>query len=148
MVVLVGVGVMRLFDAYPLSLQALTVFSVGYLLYMAYRIATAAPSLSRAATGSGRPMTFFQAALYQWINPKSWSMAVTATTVYSPSRDLDAIVAVAAVFGLVALPCITVWAVMGQNLKRFLGTNRRLRQFNWLMATSLVASLIPVLSSY
>ena len=52
---------------------------------------------------------------------------------------------VAGVFLLVNLPSVSVWIIAGQQLRRWLTTNRRLQVFNWTMAVLLVASLWPVL---
>ena len=143
MVLLVGAGLVQLFDRYPVSYTVLKVASVVYLLYLAWKIAHAAPAQSRDATGS--PMTFLQAAAFQWVNPKAWAMALTATTAYAPGQTLNAIIIVALVFGAVNLPSVSTWTVLGQQMARILTNPRRLVMFNWTMAILLVASLYPVL---
>jgi threonine/homoserine/homoserine lactone efflux protein len=90
-------------------------------------------------------MTFIQAALFQWVNPKAWTMAVTAVTVYMPSNTYAAILLVAAVFGAINLPSVSTWTLLGQQMARILTNPRRLVMFNWSMAALLVASLYPVL---
>ncbi|MTI02690.1 LysE family translocator [Roseibium sp. RKSG952] len=143
MVLLVGAGLVQLFDRYPVSYTVLKVASVVYLLYLAWKIAHAAPAQSRDATGS--PMTFLQAAAFQWVNPKAWAMALTATTAYAPGQTLNAIIIVALVFGAINLPSVSTWTVLGQQMARILTNPRRLVVFNWTMAVLLVASLYPVL---
>ncbi|MEL6808087.1 MAG: LysE family translocator [Pseudomonadota bacterium] len=143
MVLLVGAGLVQVFDAYPISHQVLKVGSVLYLLYLAWKIANAAPA--RKGEDTGRPMTFLQAAAFQWVNPKAWSMALTAVTVYTPDNTLPAIVLVAVVFGAINLPSVSTWTIVGQQMARFLTNKTRLRAFNWTMAALLVASLYPVL---
>ncbi|MEL6748550.1 MAG: hypothetical protein AAFO79_12185, partial [Pseudomonadota bacterium] len=93
----------------------------------------------------GRPFTFLQAAAFQWVNPKAWSMALTAITLYASSRSLLAILAVAVVFGAINLPCVSCWAVLGQQMRRLLSSPARLQAFNWTMAVLLVASLVLML---
>lgn len=90
-------------------------------------------------------MTFIQAMLFQWVNPKAWSMALTAIALYAPDRNLAAVALVAAVFGIINLPSTSLWAVMGQALSGWLASPARLRAFNWTMAGLLVASMIPLL---
>ncbi|MBT8476309.1 MAG: LysE family translocator, partial [Alphaproteobacteria bacterium] len=119
MVVLVGAGLIGLFDLWPTSYTVLKVVSVGYLLYLAWKIATAAAPKGDGQAG-GRPFTFLQAALFQWVNPKAWFMALTAITVYAPSQSLAAILSVAAVFAAVNLPSVSVWTWMGQQIRRYL----------------------------
>lgn len=144
MVAMVGLGLMQLFDALPSSYLVLKVLSVSYLLYLAARIATASPA-GNAESGRGRPLNFAQAAAFQWVNPKAWTMALTAISVYAPTRDMAAVALVAAVFGLVNLPSVSLWTVLGFQLQRVLSQPRHLRLFNGVMALLLVGSLYPVL---
>jgi len=144
MVILVGAGLIGLFDAFPVTHTILKVGSVLYLLWLAWKIAHAAPPQSDP-DHSGRPMTFLQAAAFQWVNPKAWTMALTAIAVYAPDRTLWTILLVGLTFGLVNLPSVSTWTVLGQQLRRWLTSPRRLRMFNWTMAALLVASLWPVL---
>ena len=143
MLTLVGAGLIQLFDAWPPSYDVMRVLSVVYLLWLAWKTATAA-GLSKATEG-GRPITFLQAAAFQWVNPKAWAMAVTAMTAYAPDRSISAVVVVAVLFGLVNLPSISSWTLLGQQMARFLTNQRRRVAFNVTMAVLLVASLYPVL---
>jgi threonine/homoserine/homoserine lactone efflux protein len=143
MVVVVGAGLARLFDLWPPLHLVLKLASVVFLLWLAWRIAHAAPP-SETVEG-GRPLTFFEAAAFQWVNPKAWAMALTAVSVYSPDGTLVSVALVAVVFGIVNIPSVGVWTVMGVQLRRWLTTAARLRRFNWTMAALLVASLWPVL---
>ena len=143
MVVLVGLGIIQLFDNYPLSYQILKVVSVAYLLYLAYKIAISASNFD-SSDAKVVPMTFIQAVLFQWVNPKAWTMALTAISVYAPSKSVAAIVFVALIFGAVNLPCISSWTALGQKMQNFLTSNKRLRIFNFSMASLLVLSLYPV----
>lgn len=140
MIVLVGVGLMGLFDLFPVLNTVLKVVSVVYLLWLAWKIANAAAP--DTATGArAKPMTFFQAVLFQWVNPKAWSMALTAIALYAPDRNLGAVLLVAAIFGIINLPSTSLWAVMGQVMRSWLSSPARLKAFNWTMAALLVGSL-------
>ncbi len=143
MLVLVGTGLVGVFEAYPVSYTILKAVSVAYLLYLAWKIAMA--SAPGEAAGAAKPMTFLQAALFQWVNPKAWAMALTAVTVYAPSQSIAAIGLVAIVFGLVNLPSVSSWTILGQEMRRFLNKPSRLRVFNVVMAILLIASLLPIL---
>ena len=142
MVILVGIGLVQVFDAYPPSYDVLKVVSIIYLCYLAWRIAKAAPL--QESDEAGTPITFFQAALFQWVNPKAWAMALTAVSVYAPSQNLEAIALVAIIFGAVNLPSVSSWTVLGQQIRRVLTKPIRLRIFNITMALMLVASLYPI----
>lgn len=143
MVALVGAGLVQVFDAFPATYTVLKTASVAYLLYLAWKIANA--GAPKAAHADARPMTFLQAAAFQWVNPKAWTMALTAITVYAPDRSMAAILGVALIFGIVNLPTVSTWALAGREMRRFLTSQRRLTLFNVTMAVLLVASLYPVL---
>lgn len=143
MILLVGAGLMQMFDAWPQSYNALRVASVLYMSWLAWKIVHAAPASADAPRG--QPLTFLQAAAFQWVNPKAWAMALTALSVYAADSTLLAFGIVALVFGLINLPAITLWTLMGQQLARFLTSPTRLRTFNWTMAALLMGSLYPVL---
>ena len=148
MVVLVGAGLVGLFEAFPISHTILKVMSVAYLLFLAWKIATAAGPVEAGADAdakSGTPMTFVQAALFQWVNPKAWTMALTAVTVYAPNNHFISILMVAMIFTIINFPSVGSWTVLGQIMRQFLTNPRRLMIFNIVMAVLLVGSLYPVL---
>lgn len=143
MTFVVGVGLAGLFQTYPLTRTAMEVVSVFYMLWLAWKIAHAAAPQDRQAGGT--PMTFLQAAAFQWVNPKAWAMATNAVTLYTPDRSLWAVALVALIFGAINLPSVSLWTLTGQQLRRVLTNPRRLTIFNWTMAGLLVLSLVPVL---
>lgn len=145
MVTMVGLVLLRIFETYPVLNTALTVIAVIYMTWLAWKIAMAVPPEARQVTG--KPFTFLQAAAFQWVNPKAWVMAITAITAYAPQSwsALSGSLLVAGVFLMTNLPSITVWAVLGVQVRRFLGTARRLRVFNVTMAVLLLASFYPML---
>ena len=144
MVFLVGVGLMSVFDVVPYSYEVLKIASVIYLCWLAWKVANSGEAKQDGTRGS--PLTFIQAALFQWVNPKAWSMALTAITLYAPDRSLMAVLVVALIFGAVNLPSVSCWTVMGQQMRLLLTNPIRLRIFNYTMAGLLLASLIPVLT--
>ncbi|WP_166416212.1 LysE family translocator [Cochlodiniinecator piscidefendens] len=147
MVFLVGIGLVQLFDTYPISYTILKIVSIAYLLYLAWKIAMTRKVSKLEGEEQGTPMTFMQAALFQWVNPKAWTMALTAITVYAPQPSTTiGVTIVAVIFGLVNLPSVSVWAYLGQEMSRFLGTPTRVRAFNISAALLLVASLYPLLT--
>lgn len=143
MAILVGLGVMQLFDAFPISYDVLKVLSVLYMVFLAYKIATSSNSMEGKKT-KAQPMTFMQAVMFQWVNPKAWTMALTAISVYAPTKSVTSIVLVSFIFGLVNFPCISCWVGLGTKIKRLLRQKRSLKIFNYTMATLLVLSLYPV----
>lgn len=145
MVFLVGIGLVGVFDRYPISHAILTVASVLYMSWLAWKIANSAPPEGKDSTAT--PLTFLQAAAFQWVNPKAWAMSLTAVTVYAPSQSLAAVTLVAGMFGVINAPSVSVWTVLGQQMRRILTNKLRLRVFNWTMAIMLIASLYPILAA-
>ncbi|MEL7345199.1 MAG: LysE family translocator [Pseudomonadota bacterium] len=142
MIVLIGIGLMELFDAVPVTYTILKIVCAVYLLWLAWKIANAAePKAGTAST----PITFLQAAVFQWVNPKAWFMATAAITAYAPERNLFAVLLVAIIFGAINIPCVSLWTILGQNIRRVLGNPKRLRVFNWSMAAFLIVSVWPLL---
>ncbi len=144
MVLAVGLGVGGIFTAFPILHDILRYVGALYLLYLAWQIARSGGL--NAEGGGGKPLTFLQAAAFQWVNPKAWIMAVGAVSTYTPQNGFFLnILIVTLVYFLINGPCIVAWAGFGTMLKRFLGNPVYLRIFNVVMALLLVASLYPIL---
>lgn len=143
MIIAVGLGLGALFTAYPLAHTVLLWVGVAYLLYLAWRIANAGPVEQKA--GTARPMTFLEAALFQWVNPKAWVMAVSAATTYvRPATAFSDVLIVGLVFGLINIPSISLWAGFGTAMQRLLTDAGSVRIFNIVMAVLLVLSVLPM----
>ncbi len=143
MVALVGLGLAGLFARLPVLLTAMKWLGAAYMVWLAVKLARAAPVKAGAAVG--RPLTFLQAAAFQWINPKAWIMGLTACATYtSPDDYTRTVLLVAAMFGFVGLPAISCWVLFGTGLRRALQRPLVLRLFNLSMGALLIASLYPV----
>jgi threonine/homoserine/homoserine lactone efflux protein len=144
MLLIVGLGVGQILTANATVYLVLRVLSVAYLLWLAWRIANSGPVSAPGEGDANRPMTFVEAVLFQWINPKAWAMALTATTAYTvPSNYKPSLITMALVFGVVNVPSVGAWAGFGVALRTVLQNPRTLRLFNIAMALVLVASLVP-----
>lgn len=149
----VGLGVGMVFEAVPGIYALLRALGLGYMLYLAWRIANSTPPAqpeadiapAPAAGGKGRPMTFLEASAFQWVNPKALMMCVTAASTYAPPDTpvLGALL-VTAVFFFAGMPCVALWVLLGRLMRGLLQDGRRLRAFNWAMAALLVASMAPL----
>ena len=148
MILLLGLGLAQLFERIPHFKTALEVVSVAYLLWLAWKFGTAAPKALDAPETAGRPLTFLQAAAFQWVNPKGWAMALTALAAYTADNTVGAVAVVALAFAATNLPCISAWTVLGQEMRRILTSPARLRAFNIAMAVLLVATLWPILKAF
>ncbi|WP_419318218.1 LysE family translocator [Caulobacter sp. ErkDOM-E] len=145
MVVAMGWGLSGVFRTFPILHEILKWVGAAYMLWLAWKIATATGINDKSATG--QPMTFLEAAAFQWLNPKAWAMALGAATTYTPegSGSLTVLV-LAGTFMLVGAPCSAAWAGFGQGMRRFLDRPAILRVFNVSMAVLLVASLYPLMT--
>ncbi len=144
---MVGLGLARVFEIWPVLTGVLRVASIGFLLWLAWKIASAAPKSSAAPETEGTPLTFLQAAAFQWVNPKAWAMSVTATSAYVGDGGLWGVALVVTVFAVMGTVSAGLWTVLGQSLRRLLSDPRRLRIFNITMALLLVATLWPILAA-
>ena len=143
MIFLVGLGALRLFDRWPALHNVLLAASVAYMIWLAWKIAHASPPAE--ARQQGRPLTFLQSAGFQWINPKAWTMALGAITLYAASRDLASLLWVVGTYVAAGVLSTTVWTTLGRQLRRLLRAPGQLRLFNRVMAVLLLASLVPAL---
>ncbi len=141
----VGLGLGAVLTAVPALHVVLKVAGGAYLLYLAWRIAMSR-SLGKEGANSGRPMTFVEAAAFQWINPKAWVMAITAMAVYTnPERPFLSVMLIALAFAAVNVPSVSTWAGFGTALRGFLADPVRLKWFNVSMGILLAATLWPML---
>ena len=139
----VGLGVASVFQAYPALYLALKVISILYLLWLALQIALA--SSVKTGDGGSRPLTFLQAAAFQWVNPKAWIMAVGISATYLVAGQFWASLLVFSLFFLIAGLCSSsTWALGGAGLRALIGNRAWIRAINIMLALILVASLWPI----
>ncbi|MCK6450528.1 MAG: LysE family translocator [Alphaproteobacteria bacterium] len=141
----VGLGLGNLVLGYPAVLQALNWAGAAFLLWLAWKIATAPPL---AAGAAGRPVGFLEAAGFQWINPKSWLVGTSAVGAYLQADGAGALPQaawLAALFVLAAAPSNLVWLAFGASMQLVLRSARAARIFNIAMAAGLAASIAMIL---
>ncbi len=146
MLLLVGLGLGQIFSLWPALYDVLKYLGAAYLLYLAYQIAQAG-ALAQTTQGN-KPMGFWNAALFQWLNPKAWIMAIGTFSTYVPTKQgLGVIVFAVLLFGVLGFPSVGAWAVFGARLRHYLQQELYIRWFNRIMAALLVLSLYPILIS-
>jgi threonine/homoserine/homoserine lactone efflux protein len=128
LVVAVGFGLGTVFQTYPLLYTVLRYVGAAYLLYLAWKIAHSGP-VAEGEQGEGKPISY-----------------LGAISTYTPMQGyFTNVIVIAAVFALINLPSVGVWAGCGTLLRNVLRDRRWLRLFNWGMALLLVASMYPLL---
>ena len=158
MVLLVGVGLGQVFNAYPFLFVAMKWLGGAYMLYLAWNIAmSTAPTdthdiadAGSSNAGSAKPMSFLAAAAFQYVNPKAWIMAIGGISAYLPTglgfwQTASAALLIASVFATINLPSVSVWTLFGTALRGFLALPVYRQAFNWTMAVLLVVSYVPAL---
>ena len=147
MIAAVGLGLGEAFRLFPVLQDILKWVGSAYLLWLAWKTATAAgvsPHEERAKE-RGKPLTFWQAAAFQWVNPKAWTMIMAMMSVYA-GRNSDYrtdVILMASMFVAVAFTTAISWALVGAGAGRLLSP-ARLVWFNRLMAALMAASLVMV----
>lgn len=141
----VGFGLGAVLSAFPALHTGLKIAGGAYLLYLAWKIGTSR-SLGKDGEAKTRPMTFLEAAAFQWVNPKAWVMAITAMAVYTnPERPFLSVLLISFAFAVVNVPSVSSWAGFGMALRGFLADPSRLKWFNIAMGVLLAATLWPML---
>ncbi len=145
----IGFGLHEILQRWPIIFTAIKYVGVAYLLWLAWKIARSGPLEDGSGETKGRPMSFLEAAAFQWVNPKAWVMAVGAMATYtSESAYALTVIIVAAVFMVVCGPATGTWTAFGVALRGLLRDPRLNRLFNLTMAALLVASLWPVAAEW
>jgi len=141
--VLVAAGLGVVFERYPVVQSTLKIAASSYLIYLAWKIATAETSRVEGE-GDARPMSLMGGALFQFLNPKAWMMVITAIGSFTLTGDdyWMSVFWVAVIFMLMGFPCISLWAAFGTVVGRFLSSPAAMRWFNLIMGGLTVSCLV------
>ncbi|MCO4757898.1 MAG: LysE family translocator [Oceanospirillaceae bacterium] len=141
--ILVAAGLGVVFEQYPAVQSTLKVAASAYLVFLAWKIATAKTS-SMQGDSDSRPMSLMGGALFQFLNPKAWMMVITAIGSFTLAGDdyWSSVFWVAVIFMLMGFPCISLWAAFGTLVGRFLSSPAAQRWFNLIMGGLTAACLV------
>ena len=145
MVAAVGLGIGIVFDIFPIMFKILKIIGIAYLLWMAYKIANSSDSFEAKVNNTKKPFTFIQAALFQWVNPKAWVMAITAISLFTIANDdiLFQVFVLAGIYLLSGILSANIWTLGGVFLNKFIKNKKSIKVFNISMAFLIVFSVIP-----
>jgi threonine/homoserine/homoserine lactone efflux protein len=161
MLIAVAAGGGDLLTHHPAAVTVMRWLGASYLLYLAWKIGSARPAAGGAGPehgvgdpehgtpGRSRPLSFAQAALFQWVNVKAWLITVSALatlTSVAHHPSFGRAVILAGVFLAVTLPITAFWTTVGVGVSRVARAPRALRRFNLAMAALLVASVVSVVA--
>ena len=143
-VLLVGYGLGESLKQIPLLQYAMQWLGVSWLSYLAWQIYhSATDTFDPDVSGNQKRPGLLTAAGLQWINPKTWMMAMAVVSVFADNGvdRLDHIVYLSFAFFGIALPCMTAWAVLGSSVNQWLRSTKALRNFNRSMGLLLAGSM-------
>jgi threonine/homoserine/homoserine lactone efflux protein len=142
MTLAVGLGLGEVFARYPALHEALKWVGAAYLLYLAWRLATAEDA--GGAGAAARPISFAEAALFQWVNPKAWTMVLSAVPAFTTVGGAyhAELLTITAVFAALCLPSASLWCGFGVAIRRFVRQPGALRAVNLALAGLVALSVI------
>jgi threonine/homoserine/homoserine lactone efflux protein len=144
MMVALGLGLGQIFLHLPWLHEVMRYAGAAFLLYLAWRIASSA---GVEETEAGQPLTFVEAAIFQWLNPKAWTLALGALAAFTtPGLGMGAslleIGLLAALFGVIAFLALVIWCLFGVVIARALRNARRQKIFQLSLAALLAVSVV------
>ena len=154
MLIAVGLGLYTVLSQFPAFYDVVRFAGATYMVWMAWSLASARPqfqeqaAIEQSVQNELKPLGFWGAVLFQWVNPKAWVMAVTIMSAYvPPGAGLLQIAPLGLMFAVLGFPCSSVWVGFGSALRSYLQEAFRMRVFNCTMAAALLLSLYPMLSA-
>ena len=141
---LVCLGLGAIFQQYPQIQNILKWVRTGYLFYLAWKMLG---SLKVGKQDTSIPLKFYEAVIFQFVNPKAWVICITAVSLFFPTREDFYVALLFLVFlsSIVNLPCISCWAIFGTGIRSFLKNNKIKIFVEWIMAALLVLTGISIL---
>ena len=137
-------GLANLFLIYPQVQFYMKVLCFLYLLYLGWKMIGSFSSIQKK---TGRPLRFYEASLFQFINPKAWSIAVTVAPGFFPSEEniFIGIVFVTITAAIINLPTCSLWALFGSGLRKFINNQKTKKIIEYLLAVLLVLTGLFIL---
>ena len=141
---LVCLGLGSLFSAFPILLDILRYVGATYILYLAYKMFG---SLNISATeDKSRPLKYYEAILFQFVNPKAWVICITAASLFYPEQEnlIIGTLFMVVMSTVINIPSISIWAFGGSVIRFYLNNIKLKKLIEWLLALLLIATAISV----
>ncbi len=144
MLLLIGFLLKPILEKYSLIFTILKFISAIYILYLAYKIATAPIEIDEQ--NYKKPITFLESLAFQWMNPKAWAGALATITLYIPKDNYNLALILAAITSAINIIfAIALWGYMGKKIKILLSKKSHIKLFNYIMAITLCLSVFMIL---
>ena len=137
-------GLANLFLIYPEVQLYMKILCFLYLLYLGWKMIG---SFSLIQKETGRPLRFYEASLFQFINPKAWSIAVTVASGFFPSDEniFIGVIFVTITAAVINLPTCSLWALFGSGLRKFINNEKAKKIIEYLLAILLILTGLYIL---
>ena len=142
---LVCLGLGSLFVYYPILLDVLRYVGAAYILYLAYKM-FGSLNISNSEDKS-RPLKYYEAILFQFVNPKAWVICITAVSLFYPEKEnlFMGTIFMVIMSTVINIPSISVWALGGSIIRYYLNNNNLKKIIEWILALMLLATSFSVL---
>ena len=137
-------GLANLFLLYPEVQLFMKILCFWYWLYLGWKMLG---SFSMVQKETGRPLRFYEASLFQFINPKAWSIAVSVASGFFPTEEniFIGVLFVTITAAVICFPTISLWALFGSGLKKFVNDSKVKKITEYLLAALLLITGLFVL---
>ena len=137
-------GLANLFLIYPQVQLYMKILCFLYLLYLGWKMIGSFSSIQKK---TGRPLKFYEASLFQFINPKAWSIAITVASGFFPSKEhiFTGVLFVTVTAAVINLPTCSLWALFGSGLRKFVNNEKTKKIIEYLLAVLLVLTGLFIL---
>ena len=143
-ITLVCLGLGKIFQIYPYIQEILKYVCAAYLLYLGYKIIG---SFSEHQKDSSRPLKLYEAALFQFVNPKAWTVAIMVASGFFPKEEvlIIAILFSSLTAAIVCFPSICLWALFGSSIRLMIKNTKIKKVVEFLLAFLLLLTAIIII---
>ena len=143
-ITLVCLGLGKIFQIYPWIQEILKYACAAYLLYLGYKIID---SFSEHKKDSSRPLKLYEAALFQFVNPKAWTVAIMVASGFFPKEEIliIAILFSSLTAAIVCFPSICLWALFGSSIRLMIKNTKTKKFVEFLLAFLLLVTAIIII---
>ena len=142
-VIVVCLGIGKIFQIFPEIQNILKIICAAYLLYLGYKIIG---SFSKIKEDGSRPLKFYEAALFQIVNPKAWTISTMVASGFLPNdENLFISILFISITALIICPIsISVWAAFGSGIKNLVKNNKKKAIVEYFLAILLLITAILI----
>ena len=144
-IALVCFGLVNLFLIYPQIQFYMKILCFLYLLFLGWKMMGSFEVIEKNITG--RPLKFYEASLFQFINPKAWSIAITVASGFFPTEEniFVGVLFVTITAAVICFPSICIWALFGSELKKYVSNLKVKKYIEYLLALMVVSTAFFIL---